>query len=32
MKFDKNKYFELLEREKKCKNSGKSFFDEDFEN
>lgn len=32
MKFNKNKYFELLELEKSYKNQGKFFFKEDFDN
>ena len=32
MTFDKNKYFELLELEKKYITQGKSFFEEDFDN
>ena len=32
MTFDKNKYFELLELEKKFNNQGKSFFEEDYDN
>lgn len=31
MRFDKYKYFELLELEKKYNNQGKSFFEEDFD-